>query len=238
MVSAMEVKLLTLLNVSAVKRPRQQDVPGGHRGSPSLSGRGSRQASVNAADAQSAAAPTETTVADGEPVAKRRRSVVFGGELGPSGSTYGKKQTNGDGETLINGNGKGKGKGKVNGKGKEGSDFAAFQAFANGPDSGDEDDEETAAGEYTLDSVAYPPGNDDLFNVHFGVKPPYLQPEAIAAADSREWESRRVNLEGYGQFVEQVPAAGASSSVASSSRVCSVCPDRGTLLIGRSSPPS
>lgn len=63
-------------------------------------------------------------------------------------------------------------------------------------------------------------GDDDLFNVHFGIKPPYLQPEAISSADNKEWESKRINLEGYGQFVEQMPAAGSSSgSTASGSRV-------------------
>ena len=62
-------------------------------------------------------------------------------------------------------------------------------------------------------------GQNDLFNVHFGVKPPYLTPEAIAAADARETTSRRVNLEGYGQFVEQLPAASSGANVASSSRV-------------------
>ena len=36
---------------------------------------------------------TATTVQEGEDrPAKRRRSVVFGGELGPSGSTYGQKK--------------------------------------------------------------------------------------------------------------------------------------------------
>ena len=164
MVSAMEVKLLTLLNVSAVKRPREQDIPGGHRGSPALSNsnRGSRQASANAAVDANGSTPAKgdnislpaAPPTDGEPAAKRRRSVVFGGELGPSGSTYGKNKqqangTDGAGEDKANGakKGKGKGKGKV---GANGSEFDAFQAFADGPDSGDEqandDDDETAAG--------------------------------------------------------------------------------------------
>ena len=64
------------------------------------------------------------------------------------------------------------------------------------------------------------PAQHDLFNVHFGVKSPYLSPDAITAAEQRAWSSKRVSLEGYGQFVEQTPANGVSpASVASSSRV-------------------
>lgn len=159
MVSAMEVKLLTLLNVSAVKRPREQDIPGGHRGSPALSSsnRGSRQASLNISNAPHVEGQTPPPVVaspsnetDAEPAAKRRRSVVFGGEVGPSGSTYGaKKAANGDGGTKL-----GKGSTKANGAaedGKKAGEFEAFQAFADGPDSGDEaegdEDDDSGAGE-------------------------------------------------------------------------------------------
>jgi hypothetical protein len=34
-----EVKLLTLLNVAAIKKPRDLDIPGGQRGSPALNSR-------------------------------------------------------------------------------------------------------------------------------------------------------------------------------------------------------
>lgn len=70
MSTAKEVKLLTLLNVSAVKRPRELDLPGGHRSSPSLKGTSTQQ---NSEDGESK---------------KRRKSVVWGGEVGPSGSHY------------------------------------------------------------------------------------------------------------------------------------------------------
>lgn len=93
-----ELKLLTLLNVSAIKKPRDLDIPGGHRGSPSQSG--SR---------------------DGSPAVKpaqpKKRKVIFGGELGPSGSTFGKKS-----KVAENGGVKEKSKGKgkeVNGNGND-----------------------------------------------------------------------------------------------------------------------
>lgn len=92
MSSATEVKLLTLLNVSAVKRPRELDLPGGHRGSPSAS-------------------PVPKSLVNGnghgkeeENVAKRPKSVVFAGEVGPSGSHWLRRE---------NGEVKGKGKAKV-----------------------------------------------------------------------------------------------------------------------------
>lgn len=114
MSTATEVKLLTLLNVTAIKRPMEQDVPGGHRGAPSLRARigctpisheagsdiatsalvndSSGSSAVNANGSLPAtgstsgqdaaiAAPVDTGV-------KRRKSVVFGGEVGPSGSSY------------------------------------------------------------------------------------------------------------------------------------------------------
>lgn len=117
-----ELKLLTLLNVSAIKRPRPLDIPGGHRGSPSTS----RSSSAVPNGAESGASPivkAKTITSNGssgvengsnnaakdgtEPPAKRRRSVVFGGEVGPSGSYYPKK-------------GKGKGKEKEGVKGQAG----------------------------------------------------------------------------------------------------------------------
>jgi len=114
MSTASELKLLTLLNVSAVKRPRERDLPGGHRGSPSTS-RSSSAVPPTAEQVSGSVSVTPNGTANGngqvngsgEPSAKRRRSVVFGGELGPSGSTYGKKSK------------KGKGKEKEEGKGDE-----------------------------------------------------------------------------------------------------------------------
>jgi len=71
-----ELKLMTLLNVSAIKRPRDLDQPGGFRGSPSLS--------------RSPSAPPAREDRQLEHVAKKKKNVIWGGELGPSGSSYGK----------------------------------------------------------------------------------------------------------------------------------------------------
>ena len=76
MSSEAEVKLLTLLNVCAVKRPRELDLPGGHRGSSSASPvpKGTRNRNGHGEERE----------------VKKRRSVNFGGELGPSGSAWSK----------------------------------------------------------------------------------------------------------------------------------------------------
>ena len=80
MTSVTAVKLLTLLNVSAVKRARELDLPGGHRGSPS------------------------PVIERDEREPKRRKSVVFGGEVGPSGSTFARKSNGRSGvKKVING---------------------------------------------------------------------------------------------------------------------------------------
>jgi U3 small nucleolar RNA-associated protein 25 len=106
-----EVKLLTLLNVAAIKKPRDLDIPGGQRGSPALNSRTASPVPAPALKAKGAKA-------NGNGV-KKRKSVIFGGELGPSGSTFGKKakaEVNG----KENGNNKGKGKevdGTANGNG-------------------------------------------------------------------------------------------------------------------------
>ena len=76
MTTAAEVKLLTLLNVTAVKRPHTIDAPGGHRGSPQLK------------------AVAELGGLNGSPKGhagvKRRKSVTFAGVVGPSGTQSGK----------------------------------------------------------------------------------------------------------------------------------------------------
>jgi U3 small nucleolar RNA-associated protein 25 len=107
-----ELKLLTLLNVAAIKKPRELDIPGGQRGSPSIQGTSAN----NSAAGSPASAPVPT--ANGT---KKRKGVKFGGELGPSGSLFGKRTKqveNGNAGASANGNGNGKGKGKeVNGNG-------------------------------------------------------------------------------------------------------------------------
>jgi U3 small nucleolar RNA-associated protein 25 len=122
MTSLTEVKLLTLLNVSAVKRPRPLDVPGGHRGSPSLS-RTQSPTIASKSSGEHSKANGDGQV-EGVRQAKRKRSVVFGGEVGPSGSSFqadekGTKSVNGKTTTKsLSDNGglkTGGAKGKVNG---------------------------------------------------------------------------------------------------------------------------
>lgn len=153
-----EVKLLTLLNVSAIKRPRELDLPGGFR-SPSTS----RPQSVDGT----------------EPAPKKKRGVVFGGEIGPSGSTYGKK-----------------------GKGKKAVKIAA-EVDENGDGEvemeeivEDGDDEESAEGE---DDET----NDDTFNTHFGPETPLLS--RIEDAKEGQWTQHRANIKGLGRVVEMRP---------------------------------
>jgi U3 small nucleolar RNA-associated protein 25 len=118
-----EVKLLTLLNVAAIKRPRDLDIPGGQRGSPSIQS-GSRGASPAIVPTASKSPKSKASPAvDGK---KKRKGVVFGGEIGPSGSGFGKKVKVAEG-------GKGKGKGKeVNGNGDSNSNGHASNGNGNG----------------------------------------------------------------------------------------------------------
>lgn len=112
MVSLTEVKLLTLLNVTAIKRPREKDVPGGHRGSPSL-GRSTPLpdttahqtdglSNASSANAASGSANGANGSSQAEKAVKRRKSVVFGGEVGPSGSTFAGKRKRAKIETNGN----------------------------------------------------------------------------------------------------------------------------------------
>ncbi|WWC71472.1 uncharacterized protein I206_105430 [Kwoniella pini CBS 10737] len=176
MSTAQEIKLLTLLNVSAVKRPRELDLPGGHRGSPSFS------------KTPSLVPESE----DGKEPKKRRKSVVFGGEVGPSGSTYGK--------------GKGKGKAKkieetpvVNGTKN------AEEIPVNGNDEVFEEE-----GESDDEGEASSSANDDLFNVHFGPTPSILTKENISLSEGNKWKAERKSLKGFGRAVEL--SAGSSVS--------------------------
>ncbi|WWC93486.1 hypothetical protein V866_000321 [Kwoniella sp. B9012] len=174
MSTATEIKLLTLLNVSAVKRPRELDLPGGHRGSPSFS-------------------KTPSLVLESEdgqkPSKKRRKSVVFGGEVGPSGSTFGKK-------------GKGKAK-KVEISESNGIEDSAKDVVANGNGEGnsnegvfEEDEESGDEGESSSSAI------NDMFNLHFGANPPILTKEAVNMAEEHKWKSERKMLKGFGRVVE------------------------------------
>lgn len=178
-----EVKLLTLLNVSAIKRPRDLDQPGGFR-SPSTS----RPQSVDGAE---------------PPAPKKKRGVVFGGEIGPSGSTYGKKgkkavkiavaeEENGDGEDVL-----------VEETAEDGD--AAAEAEEDG---GDDDDEEA---------------NDDTFNTHFGPETPLLSRVEDAKAGS--WTQHRSSIKGLGRVVEMRPgdAPAAEGTARVSPASCPTC---------------
>jgi U3 small nucleolar RNA-associated protein 25 len=167
MSSVTELKLLTLLNVTAIKRPRELDLPGGHRASPSTSRRGSLSLSLSAQPHLSH--PAEEGVEGVEGVdaesdgtgegrqKKRRKSVVFGGEVGPSGSTYGNKAKKEKGSGKAKGRGKGKeevdgGEGAINGIVSNGH-AGEVDLGSNGLDgleAGDGSDEEgeSSAGEY------------------------------------------------------------------------------------------
>lgn len=132
-----EVKLLTLLNVSAIKRPRDMDVPGGQRGS-----RGSSSPLP-----PPASAPASGSRVDSSVPAKKRKSVIFGGELGPSGSTYGKNQNKKAkaAATSVNGNGNGNGKGKEKEK-EQGMNGHAEEEDDAELDNGSDDEEEETSG--------------------------------------------------------------------------------------------
>lgn len=201
-----EVKLLTLLNVSAIKKPRDLDVPGGHRGSPSQSG--SRDVSP----------PVQQP--------KKRKSVNFGGELGPSGSTYGKKKS------KMDANGKGKGKGKEvngdangNGNGVEFQDDEAHEVDGDEQidlDDGSDDEAEPSTGRLYCrpDSLSSVPDDvADNFNVHFGSKPDILTDGFIASADGNEWTTEKINLKGFGRAVQLRPSGSAPAQADIKARV-------------------
>lgn len=129
MSSEVQVKLLTLLNVSAVKKPFEKDVPGGHRGSPvpSTSRNGTVGLTSTNGSSQSASASGKRK-ANGSPanMKKRRRSVMFGGVIGPSGS-----QQSITSKPPVNGHSAAKGKAKANGEGPD-RPTSVEKSFENG----------------------------------------------------------------------------------------------------------
>lgn len=157
MAAATQVKLLTLLNVSAIKKPRSLDQPGGFRSSPSLSRTTSPAVTINGTNGHDAIGVSNGTsgtpkskgkksrrsagAAEGDtrPV-KRRKSVVFGGEVGPSGSTFGKSKAE-----L-----KGKGKAKETG-GDDIADGASDEVIddVEMEEEAESDDEGDAIGEFS-----------------------------------------------------------------------------------------
>lgn len=206
-----ELKLLTLLNVSAIKRPRDMDVPGGQRGSSSQSG-------------SRAASPAVPVV---QP--KKRKSVVFGGELGPSGSTFGKKA-----KSVENGNGvKGKGKGKeinLNGNGNgnghaEDGDENGHESAGHGEieeDVGSDDETSTLTGKLEPQAVSlYSVADDadDHFNAHFATTPDILTDGSIASVAENKWITEKTILKGYGKAVQLRPTGSTSQTADVKTRV-------------------
>jgi U3 small nucleolar RNA-associated protein 25 len=187
-----EVKLLTLLNVSAIKRPRALDLPGGFR-SPSAPASRATSVSSDEREAKRAKANGNGTPAgkkgkkgkkeeekgEGEEKAKPRRSVAWGGEMGPSGSTYGKKEKKDKGKKAA---------------APEGMDVDAdAEAEADAPV------EEDAVGS---DDEA--DDTEDTFNTHFGAETPLMRTDVVAAA-TEEWVSTRGAVKGLGNVVEVRP---------------------------------
>lgn len=76
MATDVQVKLLTLLNVSAIKRPLDIDRPGGWRSNSQTSNSSPKPQAQEADQAND----------NDEPPKKKRRGVSFGGEMGPTGS--------------------------------------------------------------------------------------------------------------------------------------------------------
>jgi U3 small nucleolar RNA-associated protein 25 len=179
MTTAAEVKLLTLLNVSAIKRPRELDLPGGFR-SPGTSRPQSHAGSP----------------APAEPQPKRRRSVVFGGEVGPSGSSYGKKPS------------------------KKASKLAAAAIENGDADDAEIEEEEEEEVEAEVDSDNE---DEDTFLTHFGSEPELLYGEVPLdeAVKEGRWETSRTSVSGLGRVVEQHPAGG--SRAEGKTRVSSFC---------------
>ncbi|RXK42415.1 U3 small nucleolar RNA-associated protein 25 [Tremella mesenterica] len=168
MSSATEVRLLTLLNITATRYPLDRDQPGGHRSSTSTP------------------TPASPQPNEGQAV-KRRKSVVFGGEVGPTGSSFVRKRLKVD-----------FGLDKPSQK-----DKVRVEEVDDGLKEGEEgvlmEDVEESEDE------SGPSGSQDMFNLHFGPSPSILTPESISAADAHEWGVERKSLKGFGKSVESRP---------------------------------
>ncbi|KAJ9106916.1 hypothetical protein QFC20_003925 [Naganishia adeliensis] len=200
MSTSVQLKLLTLLNVSAIKRPREADQPGAQRRSISVSPSEQAQA-LSSTEPTSSAVGGETSE---EPPRKKKRGVSFGGELGPSGSGLKKEKANkkkGD-DSEVERNGHTTGVSQASTAEVSEADAAAAEAVA-GPshliaeeDTDDEGDVQESSGKKAT---------VDPFNVHFAPEPPVLQPQSLAAAEASEWTSAKKELSGLGRVVELLP---------------------------------
>lgn len=195
-----EIRLLTLLNVSAVKRPRGGDLPGGQRGSPSRS-----PLAPSPAPLPNGPRPNETTDAEAPAPKKKRKSVSFGGKVGPSGSTYKKNK------------GKGKAIAAAETNGTKASNGTAADSVSDQEDAlegmvaGDESDENEAGPSRGLPAIkaSGPPliGSDrpDSFNVHFAAENLLLEPEVLEDAEENIWSTEVETIKGLGRAALRRP---------------------------------
>ena len=235
MSSAVQLKLLTLLNVSAIKRPFDLDVPGGHRSSPTLS----RETSLTP---QQPAITTTTTTStsnagssnsrgtDGEPPKKKKKGVIFGGVIGPSGSTIKSGEAG-----SASGSGSAEKKGKKNKDKKRvtssnpadevsesltaetstlTSTSAPFELEAEESSDEDEDDDTPTSSAST--SKTSPISTADAFQTHFAITPLILDDETREAAEAHQWTSRRRVFPGLGRVVDCLPKGQEEGQVQSS----------------------
>ncbi|KAJ9102456.1 hypothetical protein QFC21_002856 [Naganishia friedmannii] len=198
MSTSVELKLLTLLNVSAIKRPREADQPGAQRRSISVSP--SVQPNPQGSTAVEFTAELESSE---EPPRKKKRGVSFGGEVGPSGSASLKK-------------GKTQGKKAVAASKEDASRTAEAQRQSE-PISTVTIEEDLSTGEESRQLVADEESDDegkqgkttaeteDPFNVHFAPEPPILTPQSISAAEAGEWRNTKKVLKGLGPVVQMLP---------------------------------
>lgn len=212
-----QVKLLTLLNVSAVKRPGETDLPGAHTKFPVRSK--TRFALASASTSASASVePTSSTEtgpgeATSEPPRKKKKTVQWNGEIGPSGS---KRAVNG--KTMT-----GTAAAVKNDDGRLEVEAEAFSAPMVADDV-DEDDEGAAGssaqgecrdlssrGDVLIFHIL--PTAPDTFTEHFGITPAVLSSEAVQAADDGAWEAVRPReVAGLGRVVESRPKVKSQAS--------------------------
>ncbi|KAJ9121655.1 hypothetical protein QFC22_002275 [Naganishia vaughanmartiniae] len=209
MSTSVELKLLTLLNVSAIKRPREADQPGAQRRSNSVS----PSVQPNPQSTIAVESTTELELVE-EPPQKKKRGVSFGGEVGPSGSG-----------TLKKGKAQGKNAGvalkEEVSRFEEAQQSVSPAAIEEEVDTGEEPGQ-LVADEDTDDEgkqVKTTSVTEDPFNVHFAPEPSVLTPQAVSAAEAGEWRSTKKVLRGLGPVVQMLPGrtATATDSEASSS---------------------
>lgn len=195
-IPAAQVKLLTLLNVSAVKRPFELDRPGGSR---------RRQEAVALAAEEHAQHQLQDAQ---EPATKKKKKgISWGGEMGPTGSTVVKKSSVTKAAEPVNV--KSKSKGKPAGKAsapeavvEEKENVASAGPLQLEADDGSDDDDETTSATTKKDT--------DAFNLHFDVSPAVLTSEAIQQAESGSWKQARKTVPGLGKVVEYDVGEGSS----------------------------